>query len=90
MQGETAELVQGDTEALRRTAPAQKISLMHHGCVGGRGSEDGIADAEADALATAVDMGVVTTDELVADEADVLSLAGRAPTARRRANESAT
>ena len=53
---------------------------MHHGCTGGRGSDDGMADAEADALATAVEIGVVTTDELVADEADALSLAGRAPT----------
>ena len=31
-------------------------------------------------LLMAVEIGVVTTDELVADEADALSLAGRAPT----------
>lgn len=39
-----------------------------------------MAAAEADALAIAVEMGVVTTDELVAVAAS-LSLAGRAPTA---------
>ena len=49
-----------------------------------------MADADADALATSVETRVVATAELVADDADVLSPASKAPTAWSRANESAT
>lgn len=65
-------------QVCERTAPAQKISLMHQGCTGGRGSDDGMANAEADALAIAVEIGVVTTDELLTGTVSLL--AGRALT----------
>ena len=66
---------------MARTSPAQKISLGHHACLGGRGTCDGSV-AERAAVGLGMDVEIVTegTPVLTAAESELEAAWGRART----------